>query len=458
MPRRQRRGLGGFSDPEVTAGRLDEGTRTRVCPEARTRAALKAAEKGFGLRDETKMNNRFTGEANVPLESVLVFMAGVMLLITGALLFPVSSGRLDYYENGLYGLLLVMFALQIITMGKTPFGEARRSVPVLVGGGLVAAIGTGTCFVPDLYAWLPRILLSVFFGFGGLIQLLRMLFEEDKYRAWKGYGRPFNHLITACAMVYALEMALVAPILRGSLLSVGWTAALVLALGVSLVYLAVVIWKIHYMYVGEAALEAPAVTLNLSTDNALIMLVAMYMFVLGILLLPVNKGLLPFSGSAQLGLLMFLFSIQMLAFGGTPLGPFRRSWLMMLAGLLFASLGIVSCIIPELLVTLLTYLVGVLNLLGGAVGLVRVALFFLGRPGHSREPHSPTLKMLGAAQLVTNSLTILFGVAMLISGLFSGIVLGVILGTNGAVLFYVFYLLVVLDNPGLKGVGDVQVP
>ena len=42
------------------------------------------------MRDSSKARNRFLDEADIPLESVLLFMAGMMLIITGALLFPIS--------------------------------------------------------------------------------------------------------------------------------------------------------------------------------------------------------------------------------------------------------------------------------------------------------------------------------------------------------------------------------
>ena len=46
-------------------------------------------------------------EARLPLETVLLFIAGMTAFIAGILLFPVYAGVLLYYENGLYGLLLL---------------------------------------------------------------------------------------------------------------------------------------------------------------------------------------------------------------------------------------------------------------------------------------------------------------------------------------------------------------
>ena len=41
---------------------------------------------------------------NFPLEAAILLLAGLTMLVAGVLLFPISTGALPYYENGLYGL------------------------------------------------------------------------------------------------------------------------------------------------------------------------------------------------------------------------------------------------------------------------------------------------------------------------------------------------------------------
>ncbi len=65
-------------------------------------------------------------KAEIPLEVVILLIGGIAMFLAGILLLPVSAGLLPYYENGLYGLLLIIFALQMITLGKTPFGDMHR--------------------------------------------------------------------------------------------------------------------------------------------------------------------------------------------------------------------------------------------------------------------------------------------------------------------------------------------
>ena len=173
------------------------------------------------------------------------------------------------------------------------------------------------------------------------------------------------------------------------------------------------------------------------------------MVLLGLLLVPVSLGLLPFAANAQLGLLMTIFALQMLAAGNTPIGPFpRRSWFMVCLGLLFALPGIVSCVIPCLLVAPLTFFVGVLNLLGGLLPL-GLGLLHPVAPTSGNAVH-PLLKKLSRTQLLLNLLSILFGASMLVPGIIPGLVTGVVLALNGGMLLYLLRLLLSIAALGAK--------
>lgn len=387
---------------------------------------------------------RIFKKAELPLEVVILLLAGMALLITGILLFPISAGALPYYENGLYGLLLVMFALQTITLGKTPFGDAPRTKPLLAAGTVIAAVGIATCFVPDMFSQTPRMLLFLCFGAGGFLLLLQMLFARDKFRAWAKYGGVFWHLILGCGAVYGLSMLIGLLIWKKTLLTTPATAFVALIFGTAVVYLAFVLWKIYRTY--PEAEKPPEGDVDLSAEQSMLLLMGVFMILLGVLLIPVNLGLLPFSGSAQLGLLMVMFAVQMLASGNTPIGPFSRSWLMILLGLLFAALGIVSCIIPEILVPSLTILVGVLNILGGVITLGKLGISHLGKPAEIPRPRPAVLTKLFATQVVMNLLSIMFGTSMLVAHLIPGLAVGVILASNGFVLLYLLHILKILEK------------
>ncbi len=128
---------------------------------------VKTTERREPIIDMSK--SLLFNKADLQLEVVILIIAGLIVAITGILLFPVATGSLPYYENGLYGLLLVMFALQIVSLGKTPFGDMKRTWLLIAAGVIVAAVGIVTCFVPDIFSETPRLLLMLFFGPGGFL-------------------------------------------------------------------------------------------------------------------------------------------------------------------------------------------------------------------------------------------------------------------------------------------------
>jgi len=384
--------------------------------------------------------NKLFKEADLSLEVVILLFAGMAMLVLGLLLFPVYAGILSYYENGLFGLMLVVYALQIISMGKTPFGDIRRSRTVILFGVIIAAVGVVACFIPDIFGNVPRILLIIFFGAGGLVLFLQMLFGQNRYRLWREYGGIFNHLILACGVVYLVQILIAFLIFDPNFLRGAQVATAALLYGLALFYLACVLQRITWRY--PPTQQKPPSDGSLSMDNIILLLMGVFMVLLGLLLLPVNLGLLPFSGSAQLGLLMVIFAIQMLALGSTPIGAFPRSWLIVLLGFIFGALGVISCIIPDILVMPLTLLVGLLNIVAGIIGIVKVTL----KARKTAEPIPTTLLKINSALLVTNILTILFGTTMLFAGLIPGFIIGTVLAANGGVLLYLLHQLVSLEK------------
>ena len=382
-------------------------------------------------------------EADIPLEVVILMIGGMTLAIAGILLFPVSAGMLPYYENGLYGLLLIVFALQIIILGKSPFGDLSRSKLLLGIGIALACIGMVTCFIP-IPNLVSRLLLILCFGLGNLLLLLQMCFARDKLTAWLQYGGIFRHLIFSSFLVYALAILIAVLIGKRDLFVLNVTAAVLLLAGASTLYLAFVLRRIYRKY--PEAEKRPAGEVNLSADQDLLLLMGFFMVLLGGLLIPVNLGLLPFSGSAQLGLLMVIFAVQMLASGSTPIGAFRRSRLIIGFGLVFAALGIVSCLIPNILVPMLTILVGVLNILGGVITLVKICLPRLQHPAGAASQAPPILARLFVVQVILNLLSISFGTSMLIPNLVPGLIIGLILAATGGMLLYLLRILVLLDR------------
>lgn len=399
----------------------------------------------------SKRFDRFLfGEVDLPLESVILLIGGMALAITGVMLFFVSAGKFPYDENGFFGVLLIVFSLQTITLGKTPFGDMRRSKLLLFVGIVIASIGIITCCIPGILDPVSRILLFVCFGLGGVLQLLQAYLDKTKLRTWLKCEGILRRLFFACVSVYGLS------ILAGLLI---WiqpplpnpiTAIIMLLFGFVVIYLARVLRLVYRVY--PAAESYHDDQCGLSFDHSMLLLTGIFMILLGTLLIPVNLGWLPFSASAQLGLLMIIFAIQMLASGNTPVGPFpHRSLFMISLGVLFTALGIVSCVIPGVLVTALTFLVGVLNIFGGLIPLGQ-RLFISFKSAQESVCH-PLLLTLSRTQLTLNLLSVMFGASMLVPGVIPGLIIGVILAANGGVLLYLLRLLIaiaVLGNEATK--------
>lgn len=384
-------------------------------------------------------------KADIPIDLVILVIAGLTMVIAGLLLFASYAGKVSYYENGLFGLLIFIYALQITVLGKTPFGDVpQRPLSVLILGIFVACIGIITCFIPDLLKGIPRFILFICFGPGGILLLLQMFFSKDKFPLWRKKGGILMTLAVNCTAVYSLSVFISILLIDKNYISGGLISFSVLLYGVLVFTLTAVLFKIYALYPDAA--ERPSAGVQLSDDRAVILITGVFMVLLGILLIPVTIGLLPFSGSAQLGLLVVIMSIQMIAFGNTPLRSFTRTWPLVFLGLIFASMGIISCIVPGILVPCLTLIIALLNIGGGVIPLVKMIHSRSGKKGRGSADVPSIIKKLFLTQSTLNILSIVFGVSMLINNLIPGPVIGVVLTANGIVLLYLISILAKIDE------------
>ncbi len=385
--------------------------------------------------------HRFFRKAEIPLEVVILMIAALTMTTAGTLLFPVASGKLPYYENGLYGLLLFIFGLQTVALGKTPFGDMCRSLPLIAIGLAVAASGIITCFIPDLLIWIPRAMLFLCFGPGGLVLLLRFLFSRDKFRAWMQNGGIFRHLAAGCGAVYLFSILAGLLLWKKDMLTLPETASAILAYGIALMYLSAVLAGI-YRACPEAEKGECSSGTDLPVDRAMILLTGVFMVLLGVLLVPVTLGMLPFSGSAQLGLLMVILAIQMPLREIHPWG-FRVVRLFSAGS--FLLFRIVSCIVPGILVAQLTILIGILNIVGGGIKMWGMAVPLLEGKHSFRADPSGT----GEAQLrPVRPQPAFHHVRHIHAGSWNNTGAGhrVILALNGCVLLYLLRLLSIIDR------------
>jgi len=187
-------------------------------------------------------------EADLSLEVVILLVLGVFMLLFGLLLFGIHTGALPYTPDSTYGLFLVLVSLQIITMGKTPFGDLRRSWIVVIIGICTAILGMLAIFIPGYLTTLIRILVGVLLFAGGIALLLQLFIAEEKAKMWMKISGILQHLTIACGLVYVMSILLGIVTLLPGITTDPQTAVLLLIYGVSFFYLAWCIQKASTLY------------------------------------------------------------------------------------------------------------------------------------------------------------------------------------------------------------------
>ena len=383
-------------------------------------------------------------ELDLSLEIVILLVLAIFMLLFGFLLFPIKTGALPYNADATYGLFQVIVSFQIIALGKTPFGDFRRSWLVVVIGICSAILGMTACFIPGSLTSVVRISVGLVLLGGGLSLLIRLFAAKEKARTWMRIGGILSHLAVACTLVYGLTIALGAITLFPGIATGTLTALLLIAYGAGFAYLAWCIWNVRRTYPlaspPQEVEDVCAMTsfgilseAALPLSVAILLLLGVLLTLLGLLLFPVNLGLIAFSPDGQLGLLLTVMAIQIISLGDTPLGRFRRSSAITLIGLVFAALGIASSIVPSLLTGAITVLLGVLNVVGAGVFLFK--RYFSGLYGSHDGAHLAAPANIEKTQTMLNWVALAFGISMLVPGLIPGLMVAGILVVNGLLLF-----------------------
>jgi uncharacterized membrane protein HdeD (DUF308 family) len=398
-------------------------------------------------------------ESDLSLEVVLLIVLGIFMLLFGLLLFKISTGELPYTPDSTYGLFLVIVAFQIITMGKTPFGDLNRSWALIIIGVLAAILGMVSCFIPGYLSELIRILVGIILFTGGIALLIQLFLSKEKAKLWIKIPGILRQLIVACALVYGITIISGLITLIPGITTNLQTAVVLIIYGFSFFYLAWCIQKATKLYPEKEKEDNLKISskrfsffqeTSLPLSSAIIILVGTLLILLGVLLFPVTFGLVPFSPDGQLGLLLVIVAIQMMALGETPMGQYKRSWLLTIIGIIFAALGIVSCIVPGILTGLIQILIGVLNIFGGALLLIK--RFFPVVDGIKNQESKkdtgpetilvpPVVKKMILTQTVLNIVSIIFGLSMIFVGIIPGLIVAGVLVINGILLFVLVILL-----------------
>ncbi len=408
------------------------------------------------------INKDFFGD--ISFEVIILSIFGILMLIFGTLLLKIHTGELPYTPDSTYGLFLVIISLQIIALGRTPFGDFRRSWLVIIIGICTTAVGMTACFIPGYLSDFVRILVGLMLFIGGISLLIQLFLAEEKAKQWLNVSGILRHLTLACALVYIISAVLGLVTLLPGITRDTLTAAILLIYGVCIFYLAYCIHKTNIYYPQEEGKTLPESSRKRSRvfseaaipiQVAIIIPVGFLLLLLGFLLIPVNLGMIPFSPDGQLGLLMVVMAVQMMALGETPAGGYKRSWLLMGIGVIFAGAGIFSCVVPGILTGMLTELIGFLNIAGGVILLLKrfgPALVSHGKRGAEQAPLPPVLKKLFITQTILNFVSIGFGVSMFLPGIVPGMAIAGILLVNGVLIFVLALSVLTIDRMQKAGV------
>lgn len=403
---------------------------------------------------------------DLSLEAIALLIYGLFMCLFGVLGDLIHAGALPYAPDGTYGLLLVLGAFQIVAMGRTPFGDFRRSW-TLVGVGVgVSIIGMLGCFIPGLMTGALRVLVGLLLAGGGATLLVQLVARADRGRAWIKGPRPLGQLALAAGLVYLLSLVAGILILLPDMASALHRSTLFVVYGMGFIYLASVLLETRRRFGTPLADGAPppriggsrrdrgaagARGIRLPLHVAILLLQAVLLVILGLLLFPVGVGALPFSPDGQRGLLLVIMSIQILTLGATPAGDYPRSGPMILLGVLFAVAGMVSCMVPGLLTAGTGILLGLLNLLGGVLNLGRGVLPVTRRgtrPTGSADRPPPILGALLLTGRVLSLAQMAFGLFMLLPALMPPLVVAGLVVLNGLLLLALIRLLLQLDRFG----------
>jgi hypothetical protein len=378
-------------------------------------------------------------EIDLSIEVVILVVGGVYFLLFGVLLFLIDQGLLPYSEDSMYGLFVVLVSMQIITMGKTPFGDLLRSWLVVGIGLFTAFVGTLAIFYPGYLSLSIRVLAGLIVLVTGTLGLIQLFTSKEKARTWLKVPGILQQLTIACALVYGIEIVLGIITLLPGIIPNPLTAVLLLIFGISLLYLA---WCIHvtnrrYRREGETTTSPAEKTqsglfreVSLTVGNTFNTYQGCLMIFLGFLVIFMTLGIFPsYNSDGQLGLLLVLTSLQLLALGQFVGSQVTRSWLVVGFGILCAGAGIFSCIVPGILSGVIPPLLGLQNIVTGvlllATQIIAPTLYGIRHPPAEPVALPPIIRHLFLVLAITGVVTILFGINTLVPVLLPSL-LGVI--------------------------------
>jgi len=152
--------------------------------------------------------------------------------------------------------------------------------------------------------------------------------------------------------------------------------------------------------------------MNISLEVIMLLVCGLATCILGVLLVPVGTGALPYYEAGTFGLLLIMFGLQWQTAGITPVGFMKRSWPVLIPGIAITGFGFVTCFVPGVFGDLPKYLVLAIFGIGGLVQILDLV--------YSKEKY-PTWKKAGD-RLINRRLPLSCAIIFLLEILIAGII------------------------------------
>ena len=123
-------------------------------------------------------------------------------------------------------------------MGKTPFGDLRRSWLLIIIGIATAILGMIACFIPGILSEIVRILVGIILFAGGIALILQLYTSKEKAKTWMKNPGILQQLTLACSIVYILMIILGFITLLPGITTDYQTAVFLIIYSISIFYLA----------------------------------------------------------------------------------------------------------------------------------------------------------------------------------------------------------------------------
>ena len=388
-------------------------------------------------------------DLDTTLELFLLVVLALFFAIFGISLFGIQGGALSYNPDATYGLLLFLAGVQAIALGKTPFGDFQRSPLIVAAGFLIVAFGLLGCFVPGITYTALRNTTGILMAVGAPILMIITWTGQNKARFWWRAGGNVRHLALASTEVYLLMFLLGLVTLVPTLATNAAVSVLTLLMSLALFHLVWAMFWISRNYPQQwqtrnsqllgAGATAPLLRRScLGFPIAVLALFGLILTMVGGLLLLVGRGVLPFSPDGQFAVVLTVMAIQIGCLGETPIGTFRRNWLIKVTALLCAGLGIASAITPGGIPALVPIVLAALSVGGGAMmlwGAFSAKMADLRNPGAELGPIRNKLRYLWFNLVLQALMVILFGLATFFPTILSLSVTAIILLAYGLLMF-----------------------